>query len=122
MPKRIPRNTVVVLREEDGKKVRKVPTVGKPFEFTADEIRQFEAIMPGSLAKVTVVVEDDDDDETGGDVLNPPIAITDERGGTGDDDDAKEPTPTPKAKAAAGKAKPAAKPAPAPADDDDGEL
>lgn len=101
MPKRSPVNTVVVMR--DGKRV--VPPIGKPFDFTAEEVADFERILPGSLAKVSRVVEDDEDH---GEPIRAPAIVR-------DSDDAKpdekepEPKPEPKSKAKA----------PKPAKDDD---
>lgn len=103
MPKRSPVNTVVVHR--DGKRV--VPPIGKPFDFTADEIADFERILPGSLAKVTRVVEDDDDS---GERVRAPAVVRDSDDGEPDADGGKAKAPA----KAAGKAKAPAK------DDDDG--
>lgn len=47
MPKRIPTCTVIVQR--DGKNFK--PPIGKPFEFSADEIDQVNRVMPHALRK-----------------------------------------------------------------------
>lgn len=99
MPKRSPVNTVVVMR--DGKRV--VPVIGKSFDFTADEIADFERVLPGSLAKVSRVVEDDDE---AGEPVRAPATVR-------DSDDGDSPPAVEKPKAAA-KAKASAK--------DDGDL
>lgn len=60
MAKRIVKGTVVVKRPDDKKEgtfKRVVPTIGQPFDFTADEIKDFDRITPGVLAKVDA--EDD---------------------------------------------------------------
>ncbi len=44
---RTPMQSVVVSR--DGQSV--VPTIGVPFEFTADEITQIESMNPGAISK-----------------------------------------------------------------------
>lgn len=56
MPKRTPVQTVTVVRE--GKTV--YPAIGKPFNFTEDEINQIEAANPDAIStKIEVEVEDD---------------------------------------------------------------
>lgn len=47
MPKRIPTCTVIVQRE--GKNFK--PAIGKPFDFTADEIEEINNVMPSALRK-----------------------------------------------------------------------
>lgn len=48
MPKRIVAQTVVIVR--DGQRI--TPEVGKPFDFSADELKQIEAINPDAIAKI----------------------------------------------------------------------
>jgi hypothetical protein len=56
MPKRTPVQTVTVVRE--GKAMH--PTIGKPFNFTEDEIEQIEATNPDAIStRIEVEVEDD---------------------------------------------------------------
>lgn len=56
MPKRTAVQTITVVR--DGKTV--TPTIGKPFNFTEDEIEQIEAMNPDAIStKIEVEVEDD---------------------------------------------------------------
>lgn len=51
MPKRTPLQSVVVIR--DG--ARFTPEIGRPFEFTKDEIEQVERANPAALSKKAVV-------------------------------------------------------------------
>lgn len=51
MPKRVPMQTVVVMRE----KVQVVPPLGEPFEFTGDEIAQIDKMSPGALSEMAQV-------------------------------------------------------------------
>lgn len=58
MPKRTPLQSVVVHREnkDDPKKpLRIIPEVGKPFEFTAEEIKHIEKANPDALSTKAVV-------------------------------------------------------------------
>lgn len=48
MPKRVPVNTIIVKR--DGKNF--VPPIGKPFDFTQDELNDINAVMPGAVRKI----------------------------------------------------------------------
>lgn len=64
MPKRIPRETVILSRQAEGEKTptRITPQIGQPFDFTADEIKEIDVARPTALEKVTRVEEDADDD------------------------------------------------------------
>lgn len=64
MPKRVPAQTITVVR--NGK--LKNPTIGEPFEFTAEEIEQVERLNPSAFSKtrVVTVADEGDDDDTGG--------------------------------------------------------
>jgi hypothetical protein len=54
MPKLVPLNTIIVRRE--GKRIK--PEIGKPFDFTAEEVAHINQVSPTSLRKVV--------NETGG--------------------------------------------------------
>lgn len=51
MAKRTPLQSVIVIR--DGKRV--IPPIGKPFDFSADEIKQLDQASPGLLSKQATV-------------------------------------------------------------------
>ena len=51
MPKRTPKQTVVVMR--DGKSV--TPPIGEPFEFTKEEVEQIEAMNPDAISTEATV-------------------------------------------------------------------
>lgn len=48
MPKRVPVNTIILKR--DGKNF--VPPIGKPFDFTQDELNDITAVMPNAVRKI----------------------------------------------------------------------
>lgn len=58
MPKRVPVKSIVLFR--DGKQVR--PTIGKEFDFTAEELKDINDLSPKSVRKV--IVEDAESAET----------------------------------------------------------
>lgn len=127
MPKLVTNSNVVVVR--DGKRVK--PTIGKIFNYTADEVKTIIGMVPlglrkpvnetedgsldGSLPKPgsqkTIVEEDDDtavDSEDDEDAVDEDIDETD-TASEDDDEDADEAAPTPKAKAKGKKGKAKAK-------------
>ena len=77
MAKRTPLQSVIVHRpnpDDPKKPIRVIPEIGKPFEFTADEIKQIEKANPSALSTKAVVdltedgkplgTEDDSDDDS----------------------------------------------------------
>lgn len=57
MPKRIPVETIKVRR--DGKPV--IPTIGKPFDFTAEELDDINKVRPQAVRKL--IMEEQPEDE-----------------------------------------------------------
>lgn len=58
MPKRVPLNTIVVHR--NGKNV--VPPIGKPFDFTQQELDDIMAVMPNAVRKIINEAPDESDE------------------------------------------------------------
>lgn len=126
MPKRIPRESVVVFR--NGRRVR--PKLGEPFDFTSVEVKEIESHRPNALAKMEredeVIpeparpamrreAEDDDGAKVEGaatSVAQPGPDVVESKAGKDTKDDKADSKPAP-TKPSANKAKPAA-------DDDDG--
>ena len=67
MPKRTPLQSVVVIR--DGERV--TPEIGRPYEFTKEEIEQVERANPAALSKKAVVDLTEDGKPTGDGDANP---------------------------------------------------
>lgn len=57
MPKLIPEHTVILHR--DGKRL--VPKIGKPFQFTAEEVASINAVNPSALTAPQVDAEEADE-------------------------------------------------------------
>lgn len=64
MPKLVPLQSIVVIRPDannGNKPVRFTPEIGKPFEFTADEVKQITGANPDAFTtKATVELTPDD--------------------------------------------------------------
>lgn len=52
MPKRLVLQTILLTRQVDGKNEDVRPQIGKPFDFTAAELKQLEALNPDAIGKI----------------------------------------------------------------------
>jgi hypothetical protein len=92
MPNRLVKQTVIVVR--DDKRVR--PPIGKPFNFTKDEIEELNARNPNCIGPVTKVVEDEGDAGDEGDAADQGAGNDEKTAETGKPADTGKPTAPPK--------------------------